>query len=504
MTDPVFPNWPPRPDHVCYEYLASVGITGSRLDRCCVKEVEVVGVTDRQKVTVRYNDTDYPDIPVFVHTDIGARRALVLGEQYEDASEYFKDAALMFPFPGGSGYYTPMVLAVVYSNPETHTEEVLCVYNVVQTVNKNFESNKPPMTYRVYVKYRISHKGGAPDAPMIAYPDYNLYDLINDDFAVIPTRLDGYEGDPSLPMITAKGLSDPTQIDLFCGRGIRLAFETEFGAGMPEWNAVSSYQNRGCHSLYPGTLSGVYGACTCEGGTVADPGWTRSGSAGNYTYSSACFGGTGVSVDSGGASYFTETNPVVSTTDISYGVSDDLVTSSPANHAGTVTYSNGLVIDYFTSGYSHLDFKTPSNNAEIYDETTTVTFDGVEKTRNIRFETSGYPFWQKKVVSIKLPRCLPNFLCDLWEWGTIDIWRRSVGGGAYEYQFSDYSEMGWTTPTFLVQSTNMFNAIRDRLVELFEGGVFPWYNGSPYVVSVDFLGFYFVPYDVRVDKLLAG
>ena len=50
----------------------------------------------------------------------------------------------------------------------------------------------------------------------------------------------------------------------------------------------------------------------------------------------------------------------------------------------------------------------------------------------------------------------------------------------------------------------MFNAIGDRLVELFEGGVFPWYNGSPYVVSVDFLGFYFVPYDVRVDKLLAG
>lgn len=85
-----------------YPYLASVGVTEEVLLNSCVRRMRVIAVTSSQTINVADEEEQvFQDIPVWVHTDIGARLALIKGEE-ATASDYFKNAAFMFTLRGKS------------------------------------------------------------------------------------------------------------------------------------------------------------------------------------------------------------------------------------------------------------------------------------------------------------------------------------------------------------------------------------------------------------------
>jgi len=91
MTTPVKPTFP---------FLASVGLSVSDLQICCIKEVEIIAITESEIVTVEYLGNEYDDIPIWMHTDYGTRRR-VLQDAEASAPDYFERAALQFCLPGG-------------------------------------------------------------------------------------------------------------------------------------------------------------------------------------------------------------------------------------------------------------------------------------------------------------------------------------------------------------------------------------------------------------------
>lgn len=210
------PNFPAQgdPDN-CFKYLASVGLTEEVLANCCVKKAEVTGLSaDMQSVTVLYNDVEYQNVPVWIHTDCGARAALVSEEEAVSPSEYFKDAALMFPFPrgtkvgvGNTPVLPPEVLCVVRTTSEE--TQVLGVVHILQNILHGPEDL--PIAHRTYRPF-IKSVTAVIDPPYV-YTKYHLHDVFLNAPASIPTY-DEF-GVPCLPFIEALNLDSDTGINYF-------------------------------------------------------------------------------------------------------------------------------------------------------------------------------------------------------------------------------------------------------------------------------------------------
>ncbi len=251
---PIKPNFPPVPedyDFDYYEYLASLGFTVGELKLTCLVEADVVGVDhiDNGTVSIRYNDITYSDIPVWVHTDQGARLAIMQEEEESFPIDYFRNAARMFVFPEGctvqrwkpSGFsWTPIEGRGIQRNPysggwdgaevthaplvrvlaryeivevdDEETLEVVDILGVVEVIQnmywdfgtggesytRNYNNNAHPQhyrtlgfpTYRPYIMVQIRGTNAYNSTVGYNINDYEhscaLYDLITGEIAIIP------------------------------------------------------------------------------------------------------------------------------------------------------------------------------------------------------------------------------------------------------------------------------------------------------------------------------
>jgi len=183
------PLWPGRPDHEYYEYLATIGLTKDALKKCYVKLAVVVGLASRQNVKIKYTapqgEVVVDDVPVWIHTDIGTRKAMVKGEEATLPEDYFEDAALMFPMPEVQNFLEPQVLVAVIWDAETNTDTVLGVIHILQNLNYVFpEQEFAPPTYRPHILFTFMTEAGETDF-------LSLYNVLDDSFAVVPHSAGG-------------------------------------------------------------------------------------------------------------------------------------------------------------------------------------------------------------------------------------------------------------------------------------------------------------------------
>lgn len=213
ISDPEKPTFPSS-EELDFKYLASVGIDIDTLDRCCVQKAKVVGVDSRQTISISVDGETFTDVPVWIHTDIGARKALIGESEYPAPADYFMDAALLFPFPGFSDETSPYVTAIIHTDQETEIRSALGVIGVIQnfysetscTIDSHTDIApfiKPAIdiangfrTYRPYLYVRSAQYSSA-----IKRGEFvSLYDLSTGSFALIPSYTRSV---PVLPMSTA-------------------------------------------------------------------------------------------------------------------------------------------------------------------------------------------------------------------------------------------------------------------------------------------------------------
>jgi len=229
------PNWPKNKDAKdgFYPYLATVGLTHEKLRNSCIKKGIVTGIFSAQSVNITIDNIEYTDVPVWMHTDHGAREQLIKEEVLVDQSNYFKNAALMFPFPGNISTSSgttlePEVLVIVYTNPETSVVEVIAVIGILQNVFQIFDTVADPYpTYNLYFYFKIVSERWEATGSSNEYPGelkgsrelYFLYDMINDTVANIPTIIDS---EPSLPFFNAENIlqADTDKITDFISSGV--------------------------------------------------------------------------------------------------------------------------------------------------------------------------------------------------------------------------------------------------------------------------------------------
>lgn len=91
------------PRKLSWKYLAGVLIPDETIEGLRIRKADVVGLVDTTHVNLRCDDIVYENIPVWIHTDIGARYTyyseLISGTdaQLDDGADYFRDSALLFP-----------------------------------------------------------------------------------------------------------------------------------------------------------------------------------------------------------------------------------------------------------------------------------------------------------------------------------------------------------------------------------------------------------------------
>lgn len=199
-----------------WPYLASVGISEAMLQNCCIKKGTVKKLNSRQAVTVEIDAVEYENVPVWIHTDCGARLAAIKGVEAASPENYFKDAALMFPFPAdtiirsqdnsASTTIEPIVFVIVYTNPENSAKTALGVIQIIQNLNREFPANTAPFrTYRPYIQYRIKYWYYENMVEHVEYSRHYLWDVLGDKIASIPTMTpEGF----ALPFFPAENMTD--------------------------------------------------------------------------------------------------------------------------------------------------------------------------------------------------------------------------------------------------------------------------------------------------------
>ena len=256
-----------------YPYLASVGITSEELALCCIKKGVVKKLDSLQNVTVEVDSVEYENVPVWIHTDAGARYAAVKGVEKANPSDYFKDAALMFPFPGGvsvfqrgnwSGTSTPTVFVLMKND-----EKVLGVVGIVGSATQQFpNSTEPFRTYRPYI-YMEARWESFMLGNEIKHKRYYLYDVLNQKVAEIPTYGEGPNFVPGLPFVPVDGiLYDPespynTDLDRFLYDAYKANAVVNGTAGDPQGRPYDHYWIG-----YVGNTT----QCYSEDGTYIQPG----------------------------------------------------------------------------------------------------------------------------------------------------------------------------------------------------------------------------------------
>lgn len=302
-------------------YLAKVDFTEAELDRLCVKKAEVIGVSSRQSVKILCEGKEYEDVPVWMHTDCGARHWYMKGLEAVEkgnepptastAAEYFKDAALMFPFPGNvlvqeSPYeqfqtITPYVLVVflrIDREPPAEDEYIAKgVINILSSVRWEHPDPTAHKTYRPFLKFRFRHRL---NVSTILHSRTYLYDLLEERVAKIPTW--NYDKQAwELPIKDLGNLADDVVTQ-------ELALFLDDAVYIPESRLVLNALTKEHHGT---TASGVesifpyqngWQVSTCNGETL-NPGWEGTYTpanerAGGWEYDFSCKCGFGTIYES--------------------------------------------------------------------------------------------------------------------------------------------------------------------------------------------------------------
>lgn len=198
-----------------YKYLAGVTLTNTQLLNSCIKKGTVKKLNSRQTVTVEIDSVEYENVPVWIHTDCGARLAEVKGVEFTNPEDYFKDSALMFPMVSGTTFYdsynvshtslAPEVFVIVQTVDEVKT--ALGVIGIAQNLNRVFPTDENPFsTYRPYFLFAINRWNITSAVPYET--TWSLFDIITGEFAEIPSY------GPALPMVEAKDLTDAQKTSL--------------------------------------------------------------------------------------------------------------------------------------------------------------------------------------------------------------------------------------------------------------------------------------------------
>lgn len=291
-------------------YLAKVDFTEGELDRLCVKKAEVIGVQSRQTVKILCEGVEYNDVPVWVHTDCGARHWYMKGIEAErdglekptalTAEEYFNDAALLLPFPGGQEIYempsgptritvAPNVLAI-FSKNENNEDVAVAIINVLSSVIFYSETEDAFRTYRPYLYFKIISKRWESTTSLNLVDvtgireKFFLADLLTNSSAKIPTTYDA--GVPKGPLVEAEMLdsSATSVVTEF------LSFDRSFKQDVlskPE--NVTKKRIGDIHGEWArsGVTLGVNGVCYHPDGS-----WSYGWSIIDGIYTSACTGST--------------------------------------------------------------------------------------------------------------------------------------------------------------------------------------------------------------------
>lgn len=198
-----------------YPYLASVGISGEDLKLCCIKKGVVKKLNSRQTITVEIDEVEYEDVPVWIHTDCGARFAAIQETEHTNPEDYFKDAALMFPLVGDVTFYDhynsnytslePQVFVIVKIVDAVRS--ALGVIGIVQNLNREFPENESPFkTYYPHFLFSINRWDIMNEVPYET--TWSLFDIATGEFTQIPSA------GPALPMVEAKDFTDTQKTSL--------------------------------------------------------------------------------------------------------------------------------------------------------------------------------------------------------------------------------------------------------------------------------------------------
>jgi len=258
------PNFPPKPDGLPYAYLGTLGVSEAILKSACIKVGKVVKLNSFETVTVSYGESEYPGIPVLIHTDVGCRDLVIKGSTpEEEPGAYFKNSALMFPFKDVE------VLIVVYKDPDLLTDKVLCVIGF----------HGGPLLHPTYRMYALTYIDVYYGPNNKVAEEYILYDIIENKVANIPTMLS--ESVMSTPFFDAEGIpgTDKSKIFDFLSKGSALVQIDD--------EAISVER----HGDYDPTVWDIYThGYSCATGETVSPGWNTTGN-----YWAPDFQGTGLS-----------------------------------------------------------------------------------------------------------------------------------------------------------------------------------------------------------------
>ena len=138
------------------KYMGAIEINGAVFKDCCVRIVEVTGITSVAGGTVEISDgvDTFSGVHVYMHTDYGCRRRDMLGLLGTGTSpaDFFEKAALQFILKGGQTFHTwsdishdwagpftaedILAVAIFYTDPDTGSESPIAVISVIQNLNQ--------------------------------------------------------------------------------------------------------------------------------------------------------------------------------------------------------------------------------------------------------------------------------------------------------------------------------------------------------------------------------
>lgn len=405
MANIVKPTWPPLDsDTDIYEYLASVGFSESMFKSLCVKEAIVTEVASltTSTVTIEMDSIEYTDVPVWVHTDRGCRRRVILGTEANDPKSYFEGVGALFPMRGSSYHEsvpyqwfglpgwgevtrTPRVMVLSYIS-----DEIVYVLGVVSIIDSGvYESGGNS----IFDRRTYAHPTFSPMVLLYettgSVRSFSLFDLLTGEIASIP-NID------YTAFIDAEGLYPLDYNYVFEG-----AFQERFSS--------SNYYESFCHVVDPddSTPSGVgdvtnIGGCTCNGAPLAPESWHCTSYANEYTYTweDSCEAGAFVnsSIDS---PYTAEIN-IPTSAGASYGATGDIYGKR------IITWATRERTDAFDlTYYKPLGLAATGRITTIKVNSETFSFDAmvdaVEGSRII-FDTVGTNFFSFSLVQTLMTR----------------------------------------------------------------------------------------------------
>lgn len=466
----VKPDRPGLEDETPYPYLAGVEVQKNILKHCCVREAKVKAINSLTTITVEYNGSNYPNVPVWIHTDYGARKNILEGAEKDNPAEYFARSALMFTT------LDTIVYALVFTDPETKSESVVSVINIDENT-----SESPPPTYRPFLKFKIRLYTS------LFYDDrreFFLYDVINDRIANIPTWNSTTE--PELPFFDAEGLrndlevNDIAKLNNFLDRGFSYinydptATATLHGDLLVEWGDAGA---------------AVSSSCRGSSGALVSPAYTGTYDVRFANLTGACYGST-VSWDLyGTAPSFEYDYPII----LNPGYNSANINS------GEYEYSNGARLVVAQTLSSDGNFITSAN--EFYSGVYTVTINSASYSSTYNLVRGEYLYLYHAQINIAQPTA--NILFDpVGEYVLFCPLRKNPGysgapgtyyiRGDVECLGSIYGKNG------VFPLSNLGTYIQGRIGTLFSE-LYGDYGASKF--ACEFQSLHLIPYDLREDRL---